>query len=288
MKSLLLNGVNHLKITSNLPFVAADGQVYYAYDLEEWPFQGKTIYEVIRIMAGKPLFMEEHLERLKQSGLTLGMPMEGIEAAVAEDMKQVVAHCEIQDNNLKIVAGYLESGAFSYVVFPVKSFYPPKDYYENGIKTVLMHVERENPNAKVINVELSAKVDNLRETTDIFEGLLVDSEGRITEGSRSNVFFIKDDRLLTPKSSHVLLGITRQKLLEAIEALGITFDEAEIKASEAHLYDACFITGTSIGLLPVAQIDDLKIDSPGNPLLKKLQESYDRIVQTSLEKIDWE
>ncbi|MZQ97942.1 MAG: hypothetical protein GT601_09695 [Acidaminobacter sp.] len=277
-----------MKITSNLPFVAADGQVYYAYDLEEWPFQGKTIYEVIRIMAGKPLFMEEHLERLKQSGLTLGMPMEGIEAAVAEDMKQVVAHCEIKDNNLKIVAGYLESGAFSYVVFPVKSFYPPKDYYENGVKTVLMHVERENPNAKVINTELSTKVDNLRETTDIFEGLLVDSEGRITEGSRSNVFFVQGDRLLTPRSNHVLLGITRQKLLAAIEELGIAFEEAEIRASEAYLYDACFITGTSIGLLPVAQIDDQKINSPGNPILKKLQEGYDRIVQTSLEKIDWE
>jgi branched-chain amino acid aminotransferase len=173
-------------------------------------------------------------------------------------------------------------------LFPVKSFYPPKDYYENGIKTVLMHVERENPNAKVINTELSAKVDNLRETTDIFEGLLVDSEGRITEGSRSNVFFIMGDRLLTPKSSHVLLGITRQKLLAATEELDIAFEEAEIKASETHLYDACFITGTSIGLLPVAQIDDQKINSPGNPLLKKLQEGYDRIVQTSLEKIDWE
>lgn len=280
--------MNHLKITSNLPFVAADGQVYYAYDLEEWPFQGKTIYEVIRIMAGKPLFMEEHLERLRRSGLTLGMPMEGIEAAVAEDMKQVVAHCEIEDNNLKIVAGYLETGAFSYVVFPVKSFYPPKDYYENGVKTVLMQVERENPNAKVINAELSTKVDNLRETTDIFEGLLVDSEGRITEGSRSNVFFVRGDRLLTPKSSHVLLGITRQKLLAAIEELGIAFEEAEIKASETRLYDACFITGTSIGLLPVAQIDDQKINSPGNPILKKLQKGYDRIVQTSLEKIDWE
>ena len=284
----MLNGVNHLKITSNLPFVAADGQVYYAYDLEERPFQGKTIYEVIRIMKGKPLFMEEHLERLKQSGLTLGMSMEGIEAAVAEDMKQVVAHCEIEDNNLKIVAGYLESGAFSYVVFPVKSFYPPEGYYENGVKTVLMHVERENPNAKVINTELSAKVDNLRETSDIFEGLLVDSGGRITEGSRSNVFFIKGDRLLTPKSSHVLLGITRQKLLAVVQELGIAFEETEIRASEAHLFDACFITGTSIGLLPVAQIDDQKINSPGNPILKKLQEGYDRIVQNSLEKIDWE
>lgn len=288
MKSLLLNGVNHLNITSNLPFAAADGQVYYAYDLEEWPFQGKTIYEVIRIMAGKPLFMEEHLERLKQSGLSLGMPMAGIEAAVAEDMKQVVAHCEIEDNNLKIIAGFLESGAFSYVVFPVKSFYPPRDYYENGIKTVLLHVERENPNAKVINEELSARVEKLRETTDIFEGLLVDSEGCITEGSRSNVFFIKGDRLLTPKSSHVLIGITRQKLLAAIEEQGISFEETEIKAAEVQHYDACFITGTSIGLLPVAQIDDLKIDSSGNRLFKKLREAYDRVVQTSLEKIDWE
>ena len=277
-----------MEINANLSFVAADGQVYYAYDLEEWPFQGKTIYEVIRIMGGKPLFMEEHLERLKHSGLSLGMPVEGIEAAVAEDMKQVVAHCDIKDNNLKIVAGYLESGAFSYVVFPVKSFYPPEAYYENGVKTVLMHVERENPNAKVINTELSAKVDRMRETSEIFEGLLVDSEGRVTEGSRSNVFFVKGDQLLTPKSSHVLLGITRQKLLLVIQELKVDFEEAEIKADELQHYDACFITGTSIGLLPVAQIDDIAIASSSNPLLKNLQVGYDKIVKTSLEKIDWE
>ncbi|WP_170829280.1 aminotransferase class IV [Acidaminobacter hydrogenoformans] len=277
-----------MEINANLSFVAADGQVYYAYDLEEWPFQGKTIYEVIRIMEGKPLFMEEHLERLKQSGLSLGMPAEGIETAVAEDMKQVVAHCDIKDNNLKIVAGYLESGAFSYVVFPVKSFYPPESYYENGVKTVLMQVERENPNAKVINAELSAKVDRMRETSEIFEGLLVDSEGRVTEGSRSNVFFVKGDRLLTPKSSHVLLGITRQKLLLVIQDLKVDFEEAEIKADELQNYDACFITGTSIGLLPVARIDEVIIASSSNPLLKSLQEGYDKIVKTSLEKIDWE
>lgn len=277
-----------MKITANLPFVAMDGQVYFAYDLEEVAFQGRTIYEVIRIMAGKPLFMEEHLQRLVQSGRSLGMPVEGLEDQVAEAMKQVVVHCEIQDNNLKIVAGYLENGNFSYVVFPVKSFYPPESYYEKGVKTILMAVERENPNAKVINPELSAQVDHLRETTDIFEGLLVDREGNLTEGSRSNVFFIQGECLLTPKSSHVLLGITRQKLLQIVEEGQILFEEAEIKAEDLSRFDACFITGTSIGLLPVAQVEDVTLPSAGNPLLKSLQESYDHIVRTSLDKIDWE
>jgi branched-chain amino acid aminotransferase len=282
------NGVIRLKITSNMPFVAADGQVYYAYDLEEWPFRGKTIYEVIRIMGGRPLFMAEHLERLSNSGATLGMPVEGLEASVAEGMKQVVIHCDIQDNNLKIVAGYLENGAFSWVVFPVKSFYPPMDYYEKGVKTVLLQVERENPNAKVINAELSAKVEHLRETSDIFEGLLVDKEGYVTEGSRSNIFFIQGEKLLTPKASHVLLGITRQKLLGIVETLGIAYEETKIEAAQAHHFDACFITGTSIGLLPVSQIDTFRIASPGNALLKKLQDGYETVVQTSLDKIDWE
>lgn len=277
-----------MKITANLPFVAMDGQVFYAYDLEEVPFRGRTIYEVIRIMAGKPLFMDEHLQRLVQSGRSLGMPVEGLEDQVAEAMKQVVAHCEIQDNNLKIVAGYLENGNFSYVVFPVKSFYPPESYYEMGIKTILMAVERENPNAKVINLELSAQVDHLRETTDIFEGLLVDREGNITEGSRSNVFFIQGERLLTPKSSHVLMGITRQKLLQYVTAHQIPFEETEILVRDLQRYDACFITGTSIGLLPVAQIDEVTLSSAANPLLKRLQEGYGQIVRTSLDKIDWE
>jgi branched-chain amino acid aminotransferase len=271
-----------------MPYVAVDGTVYTASEIQDIAFSGKTIYEVIRVMKGKPLFMAEHLERLRLSGKTLQLPVEELTSDVAEGMKQVIARSGIWDNNLKIVAGYLDSGAFSWIVYPVKSFYPTPHYYQKGIKTILMQVERENPNAKVINTELSARVDELRETTDIFEGLLVDNAGCITEGSRSNVFFIEGDRLLTPQSTHVLLGITRQKLLEVAETLGIHYEEAQIEAAKAHLFDACFITGTSIGLLPVSNIDNHKMESARNQLLHKLQAGYEAVVEASLNKIDWE
>lgn len=277
-----------MKITSSMPFVVVDGAVYAASEIEEMAFEGKTIYEVIRVIGGRPLFMAEHLERLVNSGKTLEMPVSGLSNEVAQGIRLVIEHSGIVDNNIKILAGMLSSGVFCWTVFPVKSFYPTPHYYQKGVKTVLMHIERKNPNAKVLNAALSEKIELLRETTDIFEGLLVDGNNHITEGSRSNVFFVDKNRILTPASSEVLIGITREKILGIAKDLDISFEECQIEATQAYLYDACFITGTSIGVLPVSSIDNHSISSPENVLLRKLQEGYEKIVRMSLNEIDWE
>ncbi len=76
-----------------------------------------------------------------------------------------------------------------FLVFFIKSFYPPKEYYENGIHTTLFHYERQNPNAKVqIGGDFKMEVAKKLEEEKAFEALLVNQSGYIPEGSRSNMF----------------------------------------------------------------------------------------------------
>ncbi len=111
----------------------------------------------------------------------------------------------------------------------------------------------------------------------MFEVLLVDRGGRITEGSRSNVFFVKNDRLFTPKGGDVLSGITRRKIISLAQEMNIELVEADIFLSEISGFQALFLSGTSPKILPVSQLAEMNFN-PRNALLRLLQEKYDALI----------
>ena len=84
--------------------------------------------------------------------------------------------------------------------------------------------------------------------------LLVDRNERITEGSRSNVFFVKGNRFYTAPDSMVLSGVTRKKVMECLADLEFTIVEEAVFTSEISTFDAVFLTGTSPKVLPVRSI----------------------------------
>jgi branched-chain amino acid aminotransferase len=112
-----------------------------------------------------------------------------------------------------------------------------------------------------------------------FETLLVARDGRVTEGSRTNVFFVEGNKVFTAPRESILEGITRKYVLQAIEAAGceifteyFSIDDIKIRAY------AVFLTGTSIGVLPVSAVEDFAIDSPGNSALQRIIIEYSKIV----------
>ena len=121
----------------------------------------------------------------------------------------------------------------------------------------------------------------LREATDeaikangLYEVLLVDRNGQITEGSRSNVFFIKDGEVYTAPSEKVLLGVTRSKILEIIRYLGAALHEEAVAAEDIGSFDAAFISGTSPKVMPIASVGEVSFDV-NDPILRKIMEKYD-------------
>ena len=91
----------------------------------------------------------------------------------------------------------------------------------------------------------------------VFELLLVNHDGYITEGSRTNVFFVKQDKLYTPPSDKVLMGITRKHIYNTMKIYDITIIEKLIHVSELDDYEGVFLTGTSIKILTIAKIDHI-------------------------------
>jgi len=238
-----------------------------------------SIYEVIRLINGKPLFLEEHYERLKNSANLLGQKLNLELSVIKENIEKLAKINNIKDINVKIVINNFDN--YNIYLYFIKSQYPTEEMYKNGVKTLIYKAERKNPHAKIIYKELREDINKKLKETECYEALLLNERDEITEGSRSNIFFIKDDKVYTSPSKDVLLGITRQKILKICKENNIEVIETPLKLSEIKNFNSCFLTGTSPKVLPIAKVNDIEYDV-NNKTLRKIMNLYDEEIKNYL------
>ena len=219
---------------------------------------GASVYEVVRIIDKKPLFLEEHLERFQNSARLKGCKFWLSAEQIKSNLFQLIASNNIANGNIKLVFTYMTNATQEgkcFLAYFVKHHYPTEREYERGIEVVSMTAERPNPNAKVAFKELRTKANDIIKRQEVYEVILVDKKGFITEGSRSNIFFVQDGEIFTPPSHHVLQGITREKVIQICKDLDIPLHEESIAFKYAPQFDSAFITGTSPMVLPIKKLD---------------------------------
>ena len=168
-----------------------------------------------------------------------------------------------------------------------------KEGVEKGVTAKISHILRPHPNAAIAHAKVSgfyslsmlAKMDALDSGFD--ETIMLDSGGNIGECSGENIFIVKDGSLLTPPADAVLLGITRNSVMQLAKAEGISLAETTITKEMLFGAEECFITGTAAEITPIIEVNKKAIGSgkPG-PITKKMQKIYDDLVHGRLEK--WE
>lgn len=246
---------------------------------ELYKVKGKCIYEVIRIIDGTPLFLEEHLTRLENS---LNLEQEKISfdmKGLTLDIKELININELSMGNIKIVIN--KENLF---VFSIPAFYPEKELYETGVKTILFFGERNNPNAKVIDNSFREKVNEEIKKSDSYEAILVNREGFITEGSKSNIFAVKGNVVYTAPVGEVLPGITRDKVIEACISLGLQVEEKNISYKELKELEGMFISGTSPKVLPINEVEGYVKFTNKSSIITKIKTKFDEIINKNIEK----
>ena len=261
--------------------------------------QGKsvTVYEVFRIMDGVALFLEEHYERLeksmasigKEAPLTLDELRERIEDLIEAQMDQGQGNDAAMDPRnhnmrLEVVTESEEGAATAVNLTFAPTSYPSVEMYREGVSTDLLEARRNNPHAKIVNQELRESANAMMREKDLFEVLLVNERGEITEGSRSNVFFIKGEKVYTCPAEGVLLGVTRQRILRLCEEAGIEVVEAPIEVDALSDYAAAFISGTSPKVLPIARIGGVRLDVD-DPTLRTIMRLYDAAIKDYIARV---
>lgn len=239
------------------------------------------VYEVIRIINSKPLFLQEHVNRFNKSINLLGLSRKFEHNVILELIEKIIENNNISNKNIRMTYFYDEEDIL--LLYFIKSPYPGKEIYTQGIKTVTVKKTRKNPNAKIYEKKLRANIDDILDNNNAFEAILINNNNIINEGSRSNIFFVKKDKVVTSKDKSVLLGVTRQKVLKLCSENNIEIEKRNIHVDEIKQFEGAFITGTSINILPIRQIDQHRYNFAGNELIKKISKLYDIEVKIQIE-----
>jgi len=235
-------------------------------------YEGDSVYEVILMVRNSPVFFYDHMERLASSVRMQKKKMLADASVLKRDIINLTKSEKRKEINLKIVFNY-NRDSFNYLVYFIEPIYPSEKQYENGVKGILFYAERKDPGSKVINHKLRSSIFHKLILDGGYEALLVNEKGQITEGSRSNIFFLKNDTLVTAPDNMILCGITRKHILDICRANNIKVRLACVRADRISDYDAIFMTGTSPMVLPFSSVDD-KVFRVRLPLVEKLRKLY--------------
>ncbi|GAP44555.1 branched-chain amino acid aminotransferase [Lentimicrobium saccharophilum] len=240
------------------------------------------VYEVFRATRGVALFLEDHLGRFFRTADLSGMVIGISDSMLKSGIKKVIGNNGPDDGNLKISL-YTDKDGQQLFIYYTPHFYPTSEEFRTGVNTGLLFAERNNPNAKVMDTRLREEADLMKKEQVVYEVLLVDHDGFITEGSRSNVFFIKDNSLITPPAGMVLEGITRKQIIQLAAENEIPLKEEKVHHQNLNNFDGLFISGTSRRVLPVRRVNELEFPVT-DPLITKLQQLFEQKVNDYLQK----
>lgn len=238
---------------------------------------GKGIYEVIKVQENVPMFLEDHLERFFKSVDALGYKCDLTLEEIKKRADYLIEKNPKGDRNLKLIYSKVKDGTFKLLLFFIDTVFPDKTLYENGIKTVTINLQREDPNIKIQRNWYKEKVGRFLEEKKAYEALLLDDEGFITEGSRSNVFYVMGDKVITTQGDKVLLGITREYVLKVIDKLGYNLVNETLNIKDIKNIDGAIMTGTGVGVIPISKIDSYDIDSIENKIINSILDEYNKI-----------
>jgi branched-chain amino acid aminotransferase len=253
---------------------------------------GDSVFETIRTYGGKPFALDEHLARLARSAERVFIPLPVSLATLASEVEQAMQLAANPESYIRVMLtrGTGPMGldpdlaeAPTRIVF-VEPLVPPSEQsYANGIEVILFRTARATDataaaGAKVANYLTSVLAIREARRRGASEAFVIDGHGHVLEGTTSNVFVVRDGKLVTaPEESGILAGITRAYLLEAARQLQIDVVLRDISEAELFTADEVFISSSIREVLAVVRIDGKAVGNgaPG-PITRRLHEAFRR------------
>ena len=242
---------------------------------------GFGVYESIRAVRGKALFLEDHLKRLLHSASILQLDHTLTIDTLAAWVTELLARIESDACNLKILLiGGKDATSARLFIIPLAPLFPDKRLYTKGATAITRAYERTLPHAKSLNMLGSYLAYRDAKKVGAYDALLVNRHGCVTEGTRTNFFVMKDATIISPPREDILEGVTMMHVLDAAKTCGFPVEYKPIPLQSIGTYDTAFLTSTSSKIMPLAQIDDVKFTI--SPQLHTLMTAFDEMLKTLL------
>lgn len=246
--------------------------------------RGLGVFETLLCEKQKVFFFREHYQRFVHGCDRYILPKPVASKNIRQILAQLLQQNKIKDGRVRFAAWRKGSDLhFSVAVFPRKAF--SESVYRRGFAACLYPRALNRPSQlhkiKSLDYGFFLKAYEFALKHHYEEAILLNSEGHIIEGSRSNIFFVKDRKLFTPSlSTGCLNGTTRQAVLKVAKAIGIKTANVESGVLDLQNSDEAFLTNSLVGIMPLTYLQDQKIgDGRPGRLTLKLTKSYKKLSQ---------
>jgi D-alanine transaminase len=247
---------------------------------------GDGVYEVLRIINGRPFAARFHNERLRRSleGIRITLAGKDSPESLTEIGRQLLAENGLLQGEATLYMQVTRGATTRAHNFPPPEIQPTV-YISVARFTPYSELARDGASAithpdlrwgrcdlKTLNLLPNVLASQTAKERGTFEAMLI-RDGVVTEGTKTNFFGVVGGTLRThPCDDHILPGITRSILRELARELNIDLDETPIQASEIPQLNELFLSGTTTDVMPVVTLDNQPVGNgkPGE-LTRKLQ-----------------
>jgi len=249
---------------------------------------GDSVYEVVRTLDGLPVAWPAHFERLRASAASLYMDIPWTRQELGARIQETIAATGLPDCTVRMVVTR-GPGPMSLlpddcdgprlVVYVLPLRLPPAEHLANGIRISVPSRLRNDQRALAPAAKTGNYLNNLLALVEArraggADAVMVNTSGHVTEGTTSNVFWVRGGVVRTASlECGILSGITRHELLEEMRRDGLCVEEGGFELEDLTGADEAFLTGTVRGVTPVVDIDGQRVgDGRPGPITRRVVE----------------
>jgi len=267
-----------------IPFDQRDGALWFDGKLVPWRdakihvlthglHYGSCVFEGERLYNGRIYKLEEHTARLFESARILGMKIPFTESQINKACYEAAESQGIVDGYVRpvvwrgseqmAVAAQISKIHVAIAVWQWPSYFDPAEKLK-GIRMDISSWKRPAPDtaptqAKAAGLYMICTLSKHEaEAKGYADAMMFDYRGYVAEATGANIFFVRDEKLVTPIADCFLNGITRKSVIELAKARQIPVEEKHIEAKELPGFQECFIVGTAAEVTPVSEVGPYK------------------------------
>ena len=244
---------------------------------------GDGLFETIRIHDARPFLWEWHMMRFTDGAVSLGIALPQTTESLLGNVHELIRRNSMSESVMRIALsrgvgerGYGVTGEEQPTLLITQHSPPTTPAKPLSLVSTSARVAIGDPLAKVKSANklgsILAKRDAAAQGAD--DGLILNSDGNVTETSSANLFWVEGGTLHTPPVSDGLLpGVTRRLVVGLASALGQAVREESVASDRLQQADAAFVTSAATGIVAVGQVDGAALGA--HPLVGQLQDAYD-------------
>ena len=282
-------------------FININGKLFHRSEAKISVFDsgfllGDGIWEGIRLNQSKLMFIEDHLDRLFKSAEGISLKITLSKDEIINEIDKVLIKNSMKDNvHIRLIISRGDKitpyqnpnanvGPINFVISPEYKKTDPK-IYEDGIKIGRVPIIRPPENILSTHYNTLSKLNCILASIEANklsydEGIMNDPNGYVSTCNSTNLFFIKENKVLTSRGEYCLNGITRGKAIDICNSNNIQLSEEDFTFDYIEDCSEAFVTGTFAGIIPVSKLENRDLKSTNsNSLVNRIRLLYNTYIQ---------